>query len=178
MAGAEGGLGAGLGTRLGAGLGETGTSATARCSSPRRSRCAGCGCLANKRASAATRSSSVDGSSGGWGASGLANKASVSLIETGARAPDLAQALAIERLSVADGAPRIDAALLNDDVARARAACAGGCSVAEPVAECQAGDAVSSHGDADSATDASASTGLSGEMSRDPLTCSGQGVVA
>ena len=52
---------------------------------------------------------------------GLANKASVSLIETGARAPDLAQALAIERLSVADGAPRIDAALLNDDVARARA---------------------------------------------------------
>ena len=108
---------------------------------------------------------------------GLSSKSKVSEIESSGRA-SLPVALKIEELSVADGAPRIDAALLNDDVARARAACAGGCSVAEPVAECQAGDAVSSHGDADSATDASASTGLSGEMSRDPLTCSGQGVVA
>lgn len=97
---------------------------------------------------------------------GLSSKSKVSEIESSGRA-SLPVSLKIEELSVAGGAPRIDAALLNDDVARARAACAGGCSAAESVAECQAGDAVSSHGDADTATDASASTGLSGEMSRE-----------
>lgn len=90
---------------------------------------------------------------------GLANKASVSLIETGARSPDLDQALAIENLSIRDGVPRIDAAQLNDDVARARAACPGGCAIADS-------DAVLDHAALDSGSDANASTGQFGQMSR------------
>lgn len=91
---------------------------------------------------------------------GLANKASVSLIETGARSPDLDQALAIENLSIVDGVPRIDAALLNDDVARARAACAGGCSVA--------GDEnILDHAALDTANGPGASTGQFYDMSRE-----------
>lgn len=117
---------------------------------------------------------------------GLSSKSKVSEIESSGRA-SLPVALKIEELSAVGGAPRIDAALLNDDVARARAACAGGCGTVEPVAECQAGDAVSCHGDADSAPDASASTGQFGdlsrrdgaqEMSRDPSARSAQKVVA
>jgi DNA-binding XRE family transcriptional regulator len=63
---------------------------------------------------------------------GLANKASVSLLESGKTAPSLDVALEIERLSAIDGVPRIDAADLCESVRKARAACAGGCG-ADPV---------------------------------------------
>lgn len=96
---------------------------------------------------------------------GLASKGKVSVLELSGRA-SLQVALKIEDLSRVDGVPRIDAAQLNDDVARARAACVGGCAMPEPTAECHGGDAVASHGFADSGTCAAASTGLSAEMSR------------
>ena len=49
------------------------------------------------------------------------NASKVSEIETGLRPVSLRVALKIEELSILDGVPRIDAAALNDDVARARA---------------------------------------------------------
>lgn len=115
------------------------------------------------------------------------NASKVSEIESGLRPVSLRVALKIEELSTVDGTPRIDAALLNDDVARARAACIGGCAANAEAAECHGGDASASHGDADTLADAAASTGQfdnlsrrdgADEMSRDPSTCSGQGVAA
>ena len=58
---------------------------------------------------------------------GLASKGKVSVLETSGRA-SLPVALKIEELSIQKGFPRIDAAELNEDVARARMACAGECS--------------------------------------------------
>jgi DNA-binding XRE family transcriptional regulator len=56
---------------------------------------------------------------------GLPNKTSVSLLESGKRPScSVAVAIAIEALSVADGAPRIDAADLSDDVKLSRHGCA------------------------------------------------------
>jgi transcriptional regulator with XRE-family HTH domain len=96
---------------------------------------------------------------------GLASKGKVSVLESSGRA-SLPVALKIEDLSRVDGVPLIDAAQLNDDVARARAACVGGCATLETVAECHGGDAVAGHGDGDSVACGAASTGLSGQMSR------------
>jgi transcriptional regulator with XRE-family HTH domain len=104
---------------------------------------------------------------------GLASKSKVSEIETSGRA-SLPVALKIEELSVAGGAPRIDAATLNDDVARARARLA---AQSDEVAECFGGDAAASgdgdsavtsfdHGDSNSGDSSAPSTGQVGEMSR------------
>jgi transcriptional regulator with XRE-family HTH domain len=89
---------------------------------------------------------------------GLTSKGRVSVLESTGRA-SLPVALRIEELSIADGVPRIDAAALNDDVARARAACAGGCASGDD-------EAVLDHAALDNASDAPASTGQIGQMSR------------
>ena len=57
---------------------------------------------------------------------GLSSKGGMSKIERGIDPVSLSVALAIEELSIKDGAARIDAADLNADIAKARAAC-GGC---------------------------------------------------
>ena len=87
------------------------------------------------------------------------NASKVSEIETGLRPVSLRVALKIEELSILDGVPRINAAALNDDVARARAACAGGCASGDD-------EAVLDHAALDNASDAPASTGQIGQMSR------------
>lgn len=87
---------------------------------------------------------------------GLANKASMSLIETGKAMPTVDQALKIEALSVLDGVARIDAAQLNDDVAKAREAC---------VAICHQ-EIQSHHGATDKAARHGPATGKSGKDSR------------
>lgn len=56
---------------------------------------------------------------------GLASKGKVSVLESTGRA-SLPVALKIEELSMRDGIPRINAAVLNEDVARARIACLRG----------------------------------------------------
>lgn len=89
---------------------------------------------------------------------GLASKGKVSVLESTGRA-SLPVALRIEELSIVDGVPRIDAALLNDDVARARAACPGGCAIAE-------GENILDHAALDSGGGAQASTGQFDDMSR------------
>jgi transcriptional regulator with XRE-family HTH domain len=58
---------------------------------------------------------------------GLASKGKVSVLESSGRA-SLPVALKIEELSIQKGFPRIDAAELNEDVARARMACLGECA--------------------------------------------------
>lgn len=58
---------------------------------------------------------------------GLANKASISLLESGQREASADVALEIERLSIRDGVARIDAGSLSGVVRRSRAACPGGC---------------------------------------------------
>lgn len=70
---------------------------------------------------------------------GLANKASVSLLENGKRGQcSVAVAVAIEDLSVLNGVARIDAAALCDDVRLARAAVHAG-EPATPPALCANG---------------------------------------
>lgn len=59
----------------------------------------------------------------------IKSKGLVSLIENGKASPTVSQALKIEALSIQDGAARIDAAQLNDDVRSARAACPGQCGL-------------------------------------------------
>lgn len=63
---------------------------------------------------------------------GLANKASVSLLESGQREASPDVALEIERLSIRDGIARIDAGALSGVVRRSRAACPGGCGFEIP----------------------------------------------
>ena len=83
---------------------------------------------------------------------GLANKASVSLLESGRRDQcSLRVALAIEELSAKDGEPRIDAADLNDDVRASRQGVTGG------------GGAV--HGDPNSPAALAPATGQIGDLS-------------
>lgn len=82
----------------------------------------------------------------------VGGKTSVSQIEAGQRPISLSAALRIEALS----GGRIDAASLNDDVARARAACGGGCAVHDGVAI---------------AAGAGASTGKPRETSREQAGC-------
>jgi len=55
------------------------------------------------------------------------SKGKVSELESGKYEPSLPVALEIERLSIRDGIARIDAGTLCEAVARARAACPGGC---------------------------------------------------
>ena len=86
---------------------------------------------------------------------GLSSKGGVSKIERGIDPVSLDAALAIEALSIKDGKPRINAASLNDRVARARAAC-GNCL---------------SHVDANSAGEATGEAGKSGDLT-------GQGIAA
>ena len=62
---------------------------------------------------------------------GLASKGKVSVLESTGRA-SLPVALKIEELSIQNGVPRIDAAALNDDVARARMACVKGFTEVHP----------------------------------------------
>jgi predicted transcriptional regulator len=75
---------------------------------------------------------------------GIASKGNASLIERDNRA-SLPVALAIEALSIKDGVARIDAATLNADVAKARAAQAG----VEPAAICHGADACATVGDSE-----------------------------
>lgn len=63
---------------------------------------------------------------------GLSSKGGMSKIERGIDPVSLSVALAIEGMSIKDGAARIDAADLNADIAKARAAC-GGCVSHDPV---------------------------------------------
>lgn len=63
---------------------------------------------------------------------GLSSKGGMSKIERGIDPVSLSVALAIEELSIRDGLARIDAADLNADIAKARAAC-GGCVPHTPV---------------------------------------------
>jgi DNA-binding XRE family transcriptional regulator len=93
---------------------------------------------------------------------GLKGKSSVSELEKTNRA-SLDVALAIEGLSIKDGVRRIDAAMLNDAVARARDQ---DCKDVE----CHGGDAcvtVFNHSTADSSTDAASATGTDPNASRE-----------
>jgi hypothetical protein len=93
---------------------------------------------------------------------GLSSKGNASSIERSNRA-SLSVALKIEELSMVDGVPRIDAASLNDDVARARSTPNGG-------GDCQGGDisvVTSEHVIGDSSASGDAATGQSVQLSRD-----------
>lgn len=87
---------------------------------------------------------------------GLSTKSKVSEIEKNNRA-SVDVALAIEALSVRDGRARIDAASLNDDVAKSREACTAICHK----------DIQSHHGLMDIAAGAAVPTGKINETSRE-----------
>lgn len=86
---------------------------------------------------------------------GLSTKSKVSEIEKHNRA-SVDVALAIEALSVRDGKARIDAARLNEDVAKSREACTAICHK----------DIQSHHGLTDKSAGTDAATGNAGKVSR------------
>lgn len=85
---------------------------------------------------------------------GLTTKSKVSEIEKHGKA-SVDVSLAIENLSILNGAARIDAAALNDDVRKARSACLAVCHSSDEPAVCEGGDASASAGDCASQGDGS-----------------------